>query len=111
MAVRTKLLASGRRTDSSLATVYTVPEGETCIVKRIVIVNLSTTTSATYLIAMDAGAFDNTLWREEGLAARKSADIDTWQVLPPGSTIAIQGPGTPAINFWISGTELEGVAD
>lgn len=111
MAVRTKQLASGRRVDNTLGVVYTVPADETAIVKTVRLVNLSTSTAAVVIVAMDAGAFDNTLWLEQSIGPRAYIEVLTWTVLPPGATIAVQGPGTPAVNYWISGTELEGVAD
>jgi len=111
VAVRTKLLAAGRRTDSTLATVYTVPAGETAIVKEVTVTNLSGSASALVTIALDAGAFDNTLWMEFVIAPRVFRRESMWMVVPAGATIGVQGPGTPNINFWISGTELEGVAD
>lgn len=111
MPVRTKLLASGRLTTSSLVLVYTVPTGETTIVKRLVLANLSTSASALVTVAMDATGFDRTMWLEDTLQSRKTINMETWQVLAPGFEIALQGPGTPAVNYWISGTELEGVAD
>jgi hypothetical protein len=111
VAVRTKQLASGRMVDAVLTTVYNVPVGETAIVKHIDACNLSNSATAKVTLAMDVTGFDRTLFHEETLAARGSLHLDTWLVLPPGAEIAVQGPGTPAINFWISGTELEGVAD
>ena len=110
MAVRTTLLASGRRTDATLAVVYTCPDGTTTILKDVTLFNVSTSASITVLVAMDAGAFNQTPWFETTLAPRARAHLETWSVLLPGMEIAVRGDVAGSCNYWLSGTELEGVA-
>lgn len=111
MAVRTKSLATGRLATSSVVSVYVAEADETTIVKEIRVTNLSTSATAVVSVLSDAGAFADTLVYEVTLAARGSDRRELWWVLKPGMEISLQGPGTPAVNYWISGTELEGVAD
>lgn len=110
MTVRTTLLAAGRRTDATLAVVYTCPDGTTAILKRVVAFNLSTSATLDFLVAMDAGAFNQTPWFEVSLAPRARVSLDTWQVLLPAMEIAIRGDVDGSINYWLSGTELDGIA-
>lgn len=110
MPVRTELLAAGRRNDATTVTVYTCPEGKTAIVKSVTLVNVSTTATAEFVIGMDAGTFDKTLWFEQTLAARQRVRFEEWCVLPPGAEITVRGATTAGVNYWISGTELLGVS-
>lgn len=110
MAVRTELLAAGRRTDATLAVVYSTPDGKTTILKRVVLFNLSTTTGINVLIALDAGTFNTTPWWEGVIPARGRVSLDTWQVLPPFYEIAVRGDVGGGCNYWLSGTELSGVS-
>jgi hypothetical protein len=110
LTVRTTLLASGRRTDATLAVVYTCPDGTTAILKRLVAMNISTTVTLDFLVALDAGAFNQTPWFEQAIAPRARVSLDTWQVLLPGMEIAIRGDVDGSINYWLSGTELLGIA-
>lgn len=110
MAVRTTLLASGRRTDATLAVVYTCPDGATAILKDVTVFNLSSSATLDLLIAMDAGAFNQTPWFEQALPPRTRVHIETWSVLLPAMEIAIRGDVDGSLNYWLSGTELDGVA-
>lgn len=111
MAVRSKQLGAGRLSTASLEVVYTVPSGETAIVKSFDFTNLSTSSTAKIVVGVDVPGFDNTLYFEQVLAAREGVHHERWLVLPAGASIGLIGPGTPAINYWISGAELLGVAD
>jgi len=108
--VRTELLASGRRTDATIVTVYTTPEGKTTILKSVTLFNVSTSATAEFLIGMDAGTFDETVWFEQTLAARQRVRFEEWCVMPPGCELSVRGATTAGINYWISGTELAGVS-
>lgn len=110
MAVRTELLAAGRRTDATLAVVYMTPEGKTTILKRVVLFNISTSATLDFLIALDAGTFNQTPWWEGSLAPRARVSLDTWQVLPQFYEIAVRGDVDGGVNYWLSGTELAGVS-
>jgi len=111
MAVRTKLLASGRNTSATAVVVYTVPLLETAIVKQIVLFNINTTTATTLQLLMDTAANNQTVWAELAMASRLHLRLDMWQVLQPGMEIALANTAAVGVNYWISGTELEGVAD
>lgn len=110
MPVRSELLAAGRRTDATLAVVYTTPDGDTTILKRVTLFGLSTSATITVLIAIDAGAFNQTPWLEIQVGPRGRVDLDCWQVLPPFTEIAIRGDTAGGCNYWFSGAELAGVS-
>lgn len=111
MAVRTKLLASGRLSSTTTTTVYTCPSAETAIMKRIHIANVSTTDTRIITVGADATGFDKTFYSEHTLAPRASIDLETWLVLLPDMEFTLRSDGTTSVNYWLSGTELEGVAD
>jgi hypothetical protein len=111
MAVRTKQLASGRSTSATPAVVYTVPAGETAIVKSWNLFNINATTGTLVQILVDTATNNQTVYTEINMAARTRVAELAWLVLPPGAEIAISNSAAVGVNFWISGTELEGVAD
>lgn len=92
-------------------TVYTVPAGETAIVKSIYVFNLNASTNQFVRYLIDAGAFDKTTFRGFNLPATTGDYTEYWLVLPPGTELAIDLSTAIGLNYWISGTELEGVAD
>lgn len=110
MAVRTTLLAAGRRTDATLAVVYTCPDGTTTILKELVAFGVSTSATVDFLVAMDAGAFNQTPWWEGQIPPRGTVRLERWSVLLPGMEIAVRGDVDGGVNYWMSGTELEGIA-
>lgn len=110
MPVRSELLAAGRRTDATLAVVYTTPDGDTTILKSVALFNLSTSATIDVLIAMDAGAFNQTPLREVQLAPRASFYWDTWIVMPPFAELLLRGDVDGGCNYWFSGAELAGVS-
>lgn len=111
MAVRTKLLASGRSSSSTPSTIYTVPTAETAIIKSIVLMNINASTTTTITLGVDTAANDKTAFWEEGIIARKTLVIEPYLVLPPGYEVNLSNSASVGVNFWVSGTELEGVAD
>lgn len=111
-AVRTKLLARGSQSlaASTYVAIYTVPAGETCIVKEVVLTNQGGGASNVYLTSNRAGVrTDVLLWSPSAngqlhVAAR-------WIVLMAGDVLEVVA-STAGIRHWhVSGTELEGVAD
>jgi len=110
VAVRSELLAAGRRTDATLAVVYSTPDGDTTILKDVALFNLSTSATIDVLIAIDAGTFNQTPWWEGSILPRKTVHLVVWQVLPPFSEIAIRGDVDGGCNYWFSGAELLGVS-
>lgn len=111
MPVRTKLLTSGRSSSSTASVIYTVPADETAIIKDILLCNINASTTTTIALAADTAANDKTLLWEEGLVARKTLHIVLWLVLLPGYELTLSNAASVGVNFWVSGTELEGVAD
>lgn len=111
MAVRTKLLASGRLASTSTVVIYTTPADETTIVKRLNIGNASTTDTRIITVGADATGFNQTFFAEFTVGTRGFIDHDLWLVLPPGFEFTLRSDGTTNINYWLSGTQLEGVAD
>lgn len=93
-----------------METIYTCPAGKTCIVKRITLFNLNTTTTNTVAVLSDLGAFDRTPIREQSLAPRVGLDVEVWWVLAPGNELALSQSETTGVNYLISGTELAGVS-
>lgn len=91
--------------------VYTVPVGETAIVKAIDVANVNASTATELLIAVDTATNNQTPIMRLGLSALGFDHREMWLVLPPGSEIAVSNSAAVGVNFWISGTELEGVAD
>lgn len=110
MPVRSELLAAGRRTDATLAVVYTTPDGDTTILKSMAFFNLSTTNTIDILVAMDAGAFNQTAYREIQLAPRAHFYSDVWVVLPQHNELLLRGDVDGGCNYWFSGAELAGVS-
>jgi hypothetical protein len=111
VAVRTKRLASGRKSDSGTTVLYTCPAQETAIVKRITLYNLNTTTNNFISIILNLGAFAQTIIWQQNFPASSGVDLDVWWVLGPGDIIGLNQTTAIGTNFLISGTELEGVAD
>lgn len=110
MAVRSEQFAAGRRTDATLAVVYSVPDGKTAILKDLVFFNLSTSATVEVLVAIDAGTFNQTVFFEQTLSARQRVRLEAWTVLPPFAEIAVRGEASKSFNYWISGAELLGVS-
>lgn len=111
MAIRTKLLAGGRTTSTSAVVIYTCPDGETAILKSLHLQNLNLTTNVEVIILMDAGAFDKTTFERFNVPASAHVAREWWVVLPAGAEIGLQLSVSQGVNYWLSGTELEGVAD
>lgn len=111
-AVRTKLLTRGSQNlaASTYAAIYTVPAGETCIVKEVVLVEQGGGASNVYLTSNRAGVrTDILLWSPTANGQLHVAS--RWIVLAAGDTLELVA-STAGIRHWhISGTELEGVAD
>ncbi len=110
MAVRSELLAAGRRTDATLAVVYSTPDGDTTILKSVALFNVSTSATIDVLVAMDAGAFNQTPFLEVQLVPRARFYLDCWVVLPPFAELCIRGDVDGGCNYWFSGAELAGVS-
>ena len=109
MPVRTQKLAVGNSAPFGTSkTLYTCPAGETTIVKDIRVENGGTGGNLV-VVFLSSGAGDVAVLRST-LAANDIASRELWAVLRPGDLIRIfASAGT--CNAWISGAELEGLAD
>lgn len=111
MAVRTKRLASGRVSVDTSVVLYTCPAGETCIIKSITLFNVNSSVANVVAILHDLGSNLQTPTWEDTIAARKSFYLERWQVLLPGERLGLKCSVAGGINYLVSGTELEGLAD
>ena len=111
MAVRTKLLTSGRATGPVVATIYTCPDGETAILKWLTVFNVNLSTTTDVLLTMDVAGVNLTSYHRFVLVAGKGDMLGLYQVLHPGMEVAIQVVAAVGVNYWLSGAELEGTAD
>lgn len=111
MAVRSKLLVSALFASSGASLIYTVPAGETVLVKRIQIVNGGTTGTSVQYVSYDDGVGGPTIYTHVASVAQgQGVDLETWLALPAGYELSIlrtQG----GISVTMSGAELEGIAD
>lgn len=110
MAVRSEQFAAGRRTDNTLVVVYSVPDGKTAILKELTVFNLHASADSAFTLAIDAGAFNQTVYLEEIVGFRKRLRWEFWTVLPPFAEIAVRGVAGCSLNYWLSGAELAGVS-
>lgn len=110
MAVRTKLLAAGSvGSAGSPVVVYTCPAGETTIVKDVRLSN-STGAGVNCLLFLVSGPLFVRLFAET-IPAQEIRGMMPWCVLEPGQQLAIELNAASGIRHWLSGTQLEGVAD
>lgn len=109
MAVRTKLLAEGA-TPNVFTTIYTCPAGETAILKNIHCFNPAGGATELVEIQFNASGTNRVLERAS-MPVQTIFAFDTWIVIPAGATMRIRSTPNGGVNYWFSGTELEGVAD
>lgn len=109
MAVRTKQLAVA---DSAPATqekvIYTAPAGETVILKDFH-VSLASGNATRAVLFVNSGPRRVSLM-DRAVGALDQVDRATWLVMNGGDTVGVFSQGG-VVNVWLSGTELEGVAD
>lgn len=109
MPVRTARLAAGLSgAGASQKTVYTCPGGVTAIVKDVRLVGRSDPAQPVTLY-MVSGPVLVYLVRAS-LAANATAAAQGFIVLEPGDHLNIDTPVTDHAAYWVSGTELAGVA-
>lgn len=87
---------------------YTAPAGETVIVKDIR-VQVSSGAGAFVSVLLVSGPTAVALY-SDNLAADAAAGVECWAVLQPGDKVNLFSAGN-TFTCWISGAELEGVAD
>lgn len=112
MAVRSKQLAAGRLVTAAVfTTVYTVQSGETTLVKSVWLQNRLTVTVQTIVQVTLAGSTILRLYDNLNHLARQEIFLQPWWVLKPGDSLQLQCSGANALNYLVSGAELEGLAD
>lgn len=108
MAVRTVTLAAGSTNPVNVEhVVYTCPPGRTAICKDVRIESNGAVGQA-YLLLVRSGPIRVSLIGE-ALTAGQIRAMQPWVVLEPGDQLRVFA-NTASFSFWISGTELEGVA-
>lgn len=109
MAVRTKRLAvADSAPASTLHTIYTCPTGETTIVKDVRVSRVSSDPSRG-VVLVRSGA-DEVVLLDQPVPEGTPGGLECWVVLLPGDEVVLYSEGG-VIAGWISGTELEGLAD
>lgn len=113
MAVRSKQLVAPQALSANNVdgVLYTVPAGETALVKGIRIVNTSSGSSATVKLRTTTSA--GTIWKQVTIPAASEHRDDSWTAFPAGTVLrgrVVENIGAVVI-ITISGAELEGQAD
>ena len=111
MAVRTKRLAAGLTGPASVGkTAYTCPSGETAIVKDVRLYARAGAVSSVKVFALSgAGIFVACFTGP--MADQEVRQFQGFLVLLPGDRVVVEATTTDGIAYWVSGTELEGLAD
>ena len=87
---------------------YTCPAGETTILKDIrLYAPAGAVTRAFVYVSSGAG---NVSIVERALANAEAFGLEVWVVLQPGHVIRVAATGNQ-VSWWLSGAELEGLAD
>lgn len=109
MAVRSKLLALSEDVPTAQTLIYTVPSGETALVKWAQLMN---TAGAVWRIRLflDVGSGPKEVLAHS-VPGTDSLEIPLWWALPPDAEIYAQSNHSGSINIALFGAELEGVAD
>lgn len=110
MAVRTKLLAVGNATAAGAQYVYTTPTGWTAILKDIRVVNYGAGAMDLEVILSAASGHQVRIWRGP-LTQYVPQGAQCWCVLPSGYSILVNITIAGELNYWMSGTELEGTPE
>ena len=110
MPVRTRRLAAGSTgAANTLQTIYTGPAGETTIVKDIRIYSEAVPDQLARILLRSG--FADVFIVFNGLKQGSLLALTPWIVLQPGDEMVTLTDQSPGFRFWISGTQLEGVAD
>lgn len=110
MAVRTKRLSAGTTgAANTLQVMYTGPADETTIVKDIRIYSESEPAQLARILLRSGSADVFIVYN--GLNQFSLLALTPWIVLMPGDQMVALTDQSPGFRWWISGTQLEGVAD
>lgn len=107
MAVRTKCLVAPQSVPTGPSVIYTVPAGETTIVKFVALVN-SGATDRNVSIYVDSGS-GRVRVGLIAVLAQTDTQLEVWWVLQPGWVL--EWGASSGVVGSLHGTELEGVAD
>lgn len=114
MAVRSKQLVAARvGNGATIMPIYTVPSGETTLLKSLAARNRSGAARVLKLTWRTSAGAGNQ-WFELAMAAGATHYVDLWLVMQEGDVLSqsgTAGDGTDSFFLWLSGSELEGVAD
>lgn len=108
MAVRSKQLANGVAT-TTLTTVYTVPSGETTILKSLALYNPAGGATTTFFLSALIDGNARGLSIIPGISANQDSYEEFWIVLMEGDSLRVNSTPSSAVQFVISGAELSGV--
>lgn len=107
-SVRTKTLAATTAVVGP-ATIYTCPVGETAIVKSIASAKLAAG-GVSMDLSITRAAVNRVVFRRVYPVTSTVAYDELWVVLMPGDELRA-ATDVGQVTLWVSGTELEGVAD
>ena len=110
MAVRTKVLGYGQQAVAGTYLAYTCPAGETAIVKEALLYRGTTGAAGSVQLRLGAVGLPSTPLWVATLNAGESIRLELWTVMVPTNTLSVTVVGNGPVNWWISGTELAGVA-
>ena len=111
MPVRTQRLGLGVTPGADVAgTAYTCPAGETTILKDWRIGTPGGNTCSRAIVYLSSGGVVVPLF-DGALAAFDTRGGTPWVVLHPGDELQVLAATHPGFQYWLSGTELHGVAD
>lgn len=111
MPVRTKRLAVGTSgAASTFVTIYTAAAGETVIVKEVQIVPIAAGANRIQLACLSGGGVSVPLY-DASPSQDSTVQLTRWTVLQPGDKLVLFSVVAAACRYWVSGAELEGVAD
>ena len=113
MAVRTKQLGGTNNVGTTSAVIYTVPSGETTIIKEVSVYNRHSTTAAILTLGRGSSAADtnNGTFLRESIGPFEAKRFPMWMVCAAGVPISAKANNATSLSVYMSGTELEGVAD
>jgi len=110
VAVHTKQLGTATSLGpTATLTLYTAPAGETVILKDWRLYTAGASVSRAVLF-VQSGAADVALFDGAINADSVKGDV-VWVVLKPGDKILLFSSVTGGVRAWVSGTELDGIAD
>jgi hypothetical protein len=102
-------LAQSNAANTTENTIYTVPASTSCIVKQVVVANVTATAAVTSLSLVASGGtagVTNRVYEQLSVPGNSVTVIDLAQVLATGGFISIRQGTTSAITTTISGVEF-----